>query len=78
MHTQFQRSKDRPIEFSNPPQSLAIVPANSSVTLSGKYTVLMVDADVVGTDESAGQTLHWLVNSATISGGKHVVAIVTK
>ena len=43
------------------------------MTLSGKYTVVMADADVVGTDESAGQTRHWLVNSATVSDGEYTV-----
>lgn len=47
--------------------TLAITPANSSVTLSGNYTVVMADADIVGTDESVGQTRHWLVNSVPIS-----------
>lgn len=46
---------------------LSITPANSSVPLSGNYTLAMVDADVVGTDESKGQTRHWLVNGATVS-----------
>ncbi|KZV70455.1 PEBP-like protein [Peniophora sp. CONT] len=50
--------------------TLAITPANSSVTFSGKYTVVMADADIVGTDESVGQTRHWLVNSATVSNGQ--------
>lgn len=28
----------------------------------------MADADIVGTDESNGQTRHWLVNGASLSG----------
>jgi hypothetical protein len=50
-----------------PAPTIAITPANSTVSLSGKYTVVMADADVVGKDESAGQTRHWLVNSVPIS-----------
>jgi hypothetical protein len=29
----------------------------------------MADADVVGTDESVGQTRHWLVNGVTLKNG---------
>ena len=47
------------------------------MTLSGKYTVVMADADVVGTDESAGQTRHWLVNSATVSDGEYTIQAFT-
>ena len=33
------------------------------------YTVMMVDANPVGTDESSTeQTRHWLVNGATLGG----------
>ena len=28
----------------------------------------MADADIVGTDESNGQTRHWLVNGASLTG----------
>jgi phosphatidylethanolamine-binding protein (PEBP) family uncharacterized protein len=49
---------------------LTITPANSSVTTTGNYTIAMVDAGPVGTDQAAGQTRHWLVNGATISGEK--------
>ncbi|KAI0303374.1 phosphatidylethanolamine-binding protein [Multifurca ochricompacta] len=45
-----------------------LVPANSSVTLQGNYTLVMADADVVGADESVGQTRHWLVNGVTLTG----------
>ena len=51
-----------------PLPTLSITPANSSVSLSGNYTLIMVDADVVGTDETKGQTRHWLVNNVTVSG----------
>lgn len=37
------------------------------MTLSGTYTIAMVDADIVGTDLAEGENRHWLVNGATIS-----------
>jgi hypothetical protein len=50
-----------------PQPSLTITPANSTVTLTGQnYTVIMVDAGPAGTDETEGQTRHWLVNSVTL------------
>ncbi|KAF8841155.1 PEBP-like protein [Paxillus ammoniavirescens] len=48
--------------------SLSVTPANSSVMLKGKYTMLMADAGPPGTVESHGQRRHWLVNGVTISG----------
>ncbi|KAH9989785.1 phosphatidylethanolamine-binding protein [Russula vinacea] len=48
---------------------LTIVPANSSVSLTGNYTLVMADADIVGTNESVGQTRHWLVNGVTLKSG---------
>jgi phosphatidylethanolamine-binding protein len=48
---------------------LTIVPANSSVSLAGNYTLVMADADIVGTNESVGQTRHWLVNGVTLKNG---------
>jgi hypothetical protein len=56
---------------------LTINPANSSVTFSGNYTVVMADADIVGTDESKGQTRHWLVNSVPIDNGKGLLSLST-
>ncbi|KAF8266615.1 phosphatidylethanolamine-binding protein [Lactarius quietus] len=47
---------------------ITIVPANSSVSLQGNFTLVMADADVVGTNESLGQTRHWLVNGVTLTG----------
>jgi len=49
--------------------SLTVTPANSSISLDGKFTIAMIDPAAVGADESGGQTRHWLVNGATISGG---------
>ncbi|KAE9383317.1 PEBP-like protein, partial [Gymnopus androsaceus JB14] len=51
-----------------PTPTLTITLANSSVDLTGNYTLAMVDADVVGSDES-NITRHWLENSVTISNG---------
>lgn len=52
-----------------PVPSLSLTPANSTVELSGNYTIVMADAGPVGTDESQGQTRHWLVNGATVANG---------
>jgi len=41
--------------------------ASSSFNSSTKFTIMLVDANVVGTNESnTPQTRHWLVNSATL------------
>ncbi len=48
---------------------LVVVPANSSVTVSGNFTLVMADANVVGTNQSEGQTRHWLVNGVTLKNG---------
>lgn len=52
-----------------PVPQVTVTPANSTVDLSGKFTIMMVDADVVGADESKGQTRHWLLNGATVANG---------
>lgn len=60
-----------------PTPSLTVTPANSSVTLpTGNYTVVMVDAGPVGTDESQGQTRHWLANGITLSGKTYFNLVV--
>ncbi|KAI0317753.1 phosphatidylethanolamine-binding protein [Amylostereum chailletii] len=51
-----------------PTPSLSVTPANSSVSLDGSFTLVMADASVVGTDETKGQTRHWLVNGVTLTG----------
>jgi hypothetical protein len=51
-----------------PTPTLTVTPANSSVSTGGSYTIAMVDAGPVGTNEAPGQTRHWLVNGATITG----------
>lgn len=60
-----------------PTPEITIVPANSSVSLQGNYTLLMADADVVGTDESVGQTRHWLVNGVTLTGSNSSLNVST-
>jgi len=50
-----------------PTPEITIVPATTgSSAFTGNFTLVMADADVVGTDESVGQTRHWLVNSVTL------------
>jgi hypothetical protein len=49
----------------SPTPSIKIT-ANSSVDLSGNFTLAMVDADIVGADESS-ITRHWLENGVTVS-----------
>ncbi|KJA27255.1 hypothetical protein HYPSUDRAFT_198521 [Hypholoma sublateritium FD-334 SS-4] len=51
-----------------PTPTVTIAAANSSVSLTGTYTLAMVDADVVGSKLTNGQTRHWLVNGVTVSG----------
>jgi hypothetical protein len=41
-------------------------PGSSSSSFTGNFTLVMADADVVGTNESVGQTRHWLVNGVTL------------
>eukprot|EP00753_Platysulcus_tardus_P010139 PLAT2502.1.p2 GENE.PLAT2502.1~~PLAT2502.1.p2 ORF type:complete len:281 (-),score=9.42 PLAT2502.1:130-972(-) len=48
--------------------SIVFTAANSSSTYNGTTTVIMADAGPVGTDESQGQTRHWLVYGASLSG----------
>ncbi|KAJ7135002.1 phosphatidylethanolamine-binding protein [Mycena crocata] len=38
-----------------------------NATLTGKFTITMVDADVVGADESGGVNRHWLENGVTVA-----------
>ncbi|TFK72553.1 PEBP-like protein [Pluteus cervinus] len=41
---------------------------SNGASLSGNYTLALVDPGPVGADTSAGVTRHWLVNGLTISG----------
>ena len=61
-------TRSRLTEVASAPE-LTIIPANSSVSLTGNYTLIMADADVVGTNESTGQTRHWLVNGVVLKAG---------
>jgi hypothetical protein len=47
--------------------TLTLTAATSSVSLAGNYTLLMVDADVVGAAAN-NNTRHWLLNGAALSG----------
>ncbi|THH07259.1 hypothetical protein EW146_g9374 [Bondarzewia mesenterica] len=62
----------------SPTPQLAITPANSTVKLEGNYTLVMADADVVGTDETKGQTRHWLVNGVTLTGSSAPLNVSTE
>jgi len=48
--------------------TISVTPANSSVSLTGNYTLIMVDADVAGANDSGNITRHWLVNGETVTG----------
>lgn len=53
------------VEVASQP-ALTIATPGQNATLGNAFTLMMVDADIVGTDESKGQTRHWLVNNATL------------
>jgi phosphatidylethanolamine-binding protein len=63
-------------EVASAPEILVI--PNTGVTLSGNYTLVMVDANVVGTNQSLGQTRHWLVNNATLIGASFVKNLLVR
>jgi len=50
-----------------PTPTVTVTPA-SSAALNGTYTLVMVDAEVVGSDLSQGVTRHWLLNGVTLAG----------
>jgi len=58
---------------------LTIVPANTTdgSAFTGNFTLVMADADVVGTDESIGQTRHWLVNYVTLQNTSSSLSVST-
>ncbi|EJU05776.1 PEBP-like protein [Dacryopinax primogenitus] len=56
------------------PPTLHLYTTNTT-TASPFYTLMMVDADVIGTDESVGQTRHWLVNDVSVSGTGETLAV---
>jgi hypothetical protein len=51
-----------------PTPTVQVIPANSTVQLTGSFTLIMADAGPVGADQSEGQTRHWLVNGVTLTG----------
>ena len=51
-----------------PVPKITVTPGNSSVSLTGNYTLAMIDADIVGAKLPEGQTRHWLVNGVNVSG----------
>jgi hypothetical protein len=51
-----------------PVPTVTVKPGNSSTTLSGNYTLAMLDAGTVGQKLAQGQTRHWLVNGVQVSG----------
>jgi phosphatidylethanolamine-binding protein len=55
-----------------PAPNLTVTAANSSLVFTDTYTIAMVDAGPVGTDESKGVTRHWLVNGVKITDNKAV------
>jgi len=64
-------------QSANEPQ-LTVIPANSSVSLTGSNcTIIMADADIVGTDNSKGVTRHWLFNSATLTSNSSGLTVST-
>ncbi|KAH8108484.1 phosphatidylethanolamine-binding protein [Phellopilus nigrolimitatus] len=50
----------------SPTPSVTVASTNSS--LGSNFTLAMVDAGPVGSDQSKGQTRHWLVNGVSLSG----------
>jgi phosphatidylethanolamine-binding protein (PEBP) family uncharacterized protein len=50
--------------------TVTITPANSSVSLSGKFTIAMVDADIVGSANADGVNRHWLLNGVEVTDSK--------
>ncbi|KAF9476608.1 PEBP-like protein [Pholiota conissans] len=52
----------------SPTPTVTVTPQDTSVSLTGNYTLAMVDADVVGSKLPEGQNRHWLVNGVTING----------
>jgi len=53
-----------------PQPTVTITPANSSVSLTGKFTIAMVDADIVGSANTEGVNRHWLLNGVEVTDNK--------
>jgi len=56
---------------------ITVVAVNSTVDLQGNFTLVMADADIVGTNESNGQTRHWLVNGVVLTGSNPPLNVST-
>ncbi|KAJ9118763.1 hypothetical protein QFC22_003984 [Naganishia vaughanmartiniae] len=55
--------------------TLTVIPASNFSSAypeaTTMFTVAMVDADIVGTDESGNQTRHWLANNVALTTGEN-------
>lgn len=62
--------KPQTVDTVKPQPVVTLTPVNDSpdVTASGTYTIAMIDADIVGADQTGGQTRHWLVNGVKATG----------
>lgn len=62
--------KPQTVDVVKPEPKVTLTPVNDSpdVTASGTYTIAMIDADIVGADQTGGQTRHWLVNGVKATG----------
>lgn len=52
---------------SSMPTLTVVSGSNFSEEATSMFTVAMVDADIVGTDESGNQTRHWLANNVMLT-----------
>ncbi|KZT59760.1 PEBP-like protein [Calocera cornea HHB12733] len=80
LHFSFDNQTDNTADQALTVQQVATPPTlhlytTSATTASSLYTLIMVDADVVGTDESVGQTRHWLVNDVSVSGSGEPLSV---
>jgi hypothetical protein len=62
-------------EVSSAPEITIVSATTGSSALTGNFTLVMADADVVGTNESVGQTRHWLVNGVTLQSAWSCTAL---
>lgn len=60
-----------------PTPAVTVTPGSASATLTGTYTLAMVDADIVDGDISKGVTRHWLVNGVKVEDKKVTNASAT-
>jgi len=50
--------------------TVTLSPSDASNKFPGNYTIIMVDADIVGTDETGGVNHHWLANFVTVANNQ--------